>query len=145
MTLEAFQEISPADFFYRNRDIAGFTNPSRSLYSTIRELLENSLDACETCSVTPVIYLRMSEKSDNERYPAVYEIRVGDNGLGVPSELIPSAFGQVLFGSKYKLRQTRGTFGLGVKMALLYGQITTHSVTKIISAGIGEEKAVSRT
>jgi DNA topoisomerase-6 subunit B len=82
----------------------------------------------------------MSEKSGNERSPAVYEIRVGDNGLGVPSELIPSAFGQVLFGSKYKLRQTRGTFGLGVKMALLYGQITTHSVTKIISAGIGEEK-----
>ncbi len=41
---ELFQEISPADFFYRNRDIAGFTNPSRAIYSTIRELVENSLD-----------------------------------------------------------------------------------------------------
>jgi DNA topoisomerase VI subunit B len=44
---EEYREISPADFFYRNRDLAGFSNPTRSLYSAIRELLENSLDACE--------------------------------------------------------------------------------------------------
>lgn len=37
-----FEQISPADFFYRNRDIAGFSNPSRSLYTSIRELVENS-------------------------------------------------------------------------------------------------------
>ena len=37
-----FEKISPADFFYRNRDIAGFSNPSRSLYMSIRELVENS-------------------------------------------------------------------------------------------------------
>ncbi|MEK6919717.1 MAG: hypothetical protein AABX62_01585 [Thermoproteota archaeon] len=43
---EVFQEISAADFFYRNRDIAGFTNPTRAIYSSVRELVENSLDAC---------------------------------------------------------------------------------------------------
>ena len=37
-----FEKISPADFFYRNRDIAGFSNPSRSLYMSLRELVENS-------------------------------------------------------------------------------------------------------
>ncbi len=140
MTLEAYQEISPADFFYRNRDIAGFTNPSRALYSTIRELVENSLDACETCKVEPNIYIRLAQISEAERYPIIYEVRVEDNGLGVPPDVIPSAFGQVLFGSKYRLRQTRGTFGLGVKMALLYGQITTHSITRIVSSGIEDKK-----
>jgi DNA topoisomerase-6 subunit B len=135
--LEAFQEISPADFFYRNRDIAGFTNPSRALYSTIRELVENSLDACETSMITPDIYVRLRQPVEAENYPTVYEVRVMDNGLGVPPDVIPSAFGQVLFGSKYRLRQARGTFGLGVKMALLYGQITTHSATRVISATIG--------
>jgi len=55
--------------------------------------------------------------------PGTYIVRVEDNGIGIPSNVIPSAFGQVLYGSKYKLRQTRGTFGLGGKMALLYGQI----------------------
>ncbi|MCK5625645.1 DNA topoisomerase VI subunit B, partial [Candidatus Bathyarchaeota archaeon] len=52
---DEFREISPADFFYRNRDLAGFSNPTRSLYSAIRELLENSLDACELYKILPNI------------------------------------------------------------------------------------------
>ena len=131
---EVFEEISPADFFYRNRDIAGFTNPSRAIYSTIRELVENSLDACETYSHSPDIYVRISQVSDSGEGPGIYNVRVQDNGCGVPSDMIPMAFGQVLFGSKYKLRQTRGTFGLGGKMAILYGQITTHRPVKIVSS-----------
>lgn len=130
---EVFQEISAADFFYRNRDIAGFTSPSRSVYSTIRELVENSLDACETIGQPPDIYVRMSHEAGPLDGPGTYVVRVEDNGLGIPGEIIPSAFGQVLYGSKYKLRQTRGTFGLGGKMALLYGQITTHSEARILS------------
>lgn len=131
---EVFEEISPADFFYRNRDIAGFTNPSRAIYSTIRELIENSLDACEIHGILPEIYLRISQESESLEGPTVYRIRIEDNGSGLPHDVIPSAFGQVLFGSKYKLRQTRGTFGLGGKMAILYGQITTHSKTHVISS-----------
>ena len=131
---EVFQEISAADFFYRNRDIAGFTSPSRSIYSTIRELVENSLDACETGSIPPDIYVRLSHDSGPMEGPGTYILRVEDNGIGVPGDVIPSAFGQVLFGSKYKLRQTRGTFGLGGKMALLYGQITTHGEAQISSS-----------
>jgi DNA topoisomerase-6 subunit B len=131
--VEVFEEISPADFFYRNRDIAGFTNPSRAIYSTIRELIENSLDACEIHEILPDIYIRLSKDSDSLSEPSRYRIRVADNGSGLPSDIVPLAFGQVLFGSKYKLRQTRGTFGLGGKMAVLYGQITTHSETRVIS------------
>src|SRR6266581_4300033 len=131
---EVFQEISAADFFYRNRDIAGFTSPSRSIYSTIRELVENSLDACETGGIPPDIYVRLSHESGPLDGPGVYDLRIEDNGIGVPGDVIPSAFGQVLYGSKYKLRQTRGTFGLGGKMALLYGQITTHGEAQISSS-----------
>ncbi len=137
---EVFQEISAADFFYRNRDIAGFTSPSRSIYSTVRELVENSLDACETIGVPPDIYLRISHESGPVDGPGTYTIRVEDNGIGIPRDVIPSAFGQILYGSKYKLRQTRGTFGLGGKMALLYGQITTHSEARIISATSPKDK-----
>src|SRR6266567_1296721 len=105
---EVFQEISAADFFYRNRDIAGFTSPSRSIYSTIRELVENSLDACETIGVPPDIYVRISHEAGPQDGPGTYAIRVEDNGIGIPADIIPSAFGQVLYGSKYKLRQPRG-------------------------------------
>ncbi len=137
---EVFQEISAADFFYRNRDIAGFTNPTRAIYSSVRELVENSLDACETIETPPDIYLRISHESGPLDGPGTYTLRVEDNGIGVPAEVIPSAFGQVLYGSKYKLRQTRGTFGLGGKMAILYGQITTHSEARIVSSTSPREK-----
>ncbi len=69
---EVFQEISAADFFYRNRDIAGFTSPSRSIYSTIRELIENSLDACETGGIPPDIYVRLSHESGPLDDPVVF-------------------------------------------------------------------------
>src|SRR2546430_5923039 len=114
---EVFQEISAADFFYRNRDIAGFTSPSRSIYSTIRELVENSLDACETGGIPPDIFVRLSPQSGPLDGPRTYIVRVEGNGIGIPSNVVPSAFGQGLYWAKYKLRQTRRTFGLGGKMA----------------------------
>jgi DNA topoisomerase-6 subunit B len=131
---QTFEEISASDFFYRNRDIAGFTNPSRAIFAAIRELVENSLDAAESLRVPPDIYVRLSFEGEASKETQIYKLRVEDNGIGVPPRHIPSAFGQVLFGSKYKLKQQRGTFGLGGKMAILYGQITTHQPACIISS-----------
>jgi len=135
-----FKEISPADFFYRNRDIAGFSNPVRSTYMAIRELIENSLDACEEAGILPDVYIRVKvTKRENER--ETIELSVSDNGRGIPPEMVPSAFGQVLFGSKYVLKQSRGTFGLGGKMAYLYGQITTNEPLRVVTGNgkIGHE------
>jgi len=129
-----FEEISASDFFYRNRDIAGFTNPTRAIFAAIRELVENSLDAAESNKTPPDIYVRLSFEGEASEETQIYKLRVEDNGCGVPPRYIPSAFGQVLYSSKYKLKQQRGTFGLGGKMALLYGQITTHQPATIISS-----------
>ncbi len=54
-----FEEISASDFFYRNRDIAGFTNPSRAIFVAIRELVENALDAAESHKIPPNVYVRL--------------------------------------------------------------------------------------
>jgi DNA topoisomerase-6 subunit B len=129
-----FEEISAADFFYRNRDIAGFTNPSRAIFAAVRELVENSLDAAESLRIPPEVYVRLSYEGEASAETQIYRLRVEDNGIGIPPRHIPSAFGQVLFGSKYKLKQQRGTFGLGGKMAILYGQITTHQPAYITSS-----------
>src|SRR4030065_1414499 len=132
-----FEEISAADFLYRNRDIAGFTNPSRAIFVAIRELVENSLDAAESHRIPPDVYVRLSYEGEASKDTQIYKLRVEDNGIGVPPRHIPSAFGQILFGSKYKLRQARGTFGLRRTMELLYGQITTHKPAIVISSTRG--------
>jgi DNA topoisomerase-6 subunit B len=129
-----FEEISASDFFYRNRDIAGFTNPSRAIFAAVRELVENSLDAAEILKIPPDIYVRLSFEGEASKETQIYKLRVEDNGSGIQPKHIPSAFGQVLYGSKYKLKQQRGTFGLGGKMAVLYGQITTHQPAYVTSS-----------
>ena len=102
--------------------MAGFGNPTQALYSTVRELVENSLDSCDDAQTLPLIDIEIqSVKSE------IITVKVSDNGTGVPSEQVPQAFGRVLYGSKYSQQQKRGTFGLGVTMAVLYGQITTDS------------------
>jgi DNA topoisomerase VI subunit B len=139
MSQPEYQSISPSDFFYRNREIAGFSNPSRATYTAVRELIENSLDACETRIVPPDIFLRITEVDDHRNAETnIYVLRVEDNGTGVPPEHVPMAFGQVFYGSKYELKQARGTFGLGGTMAVLYGQITTHKPVQVTSSTGGE-------
>ncbi len=142
MSQASFEEMSAADFFYRNRDIAGLSNPSRSIFVAIREAVENSLDAAESQKIPPDVYVRLSFESEATKDTQVYKLRVEDNGSGIPPRFIPSAFGQVLYGSKYKLKQARGTFGLGGKMAVLYGQITTHQPV-LVTSSTGQEKIYS--
>ena len=134
MAQATFEEISASDFFYRNRDIAGFTNPSRAIFAAVRELVENSLDATESQKILPDIYVRLSFEGEATEDTQIYKLRVEDNGSGIQPRFIPSAFGQILYGSKYKLKQMRGTFGLGGKMAVLYGQIMTHQPAYVTSS-----------
>ncbi len=105
----------------------------------MRELVENSMDACEAQRVPPDVYLRITEVDDHrDTETSIYKLRIEDNGTGVPAEHIPQAFTQVFYGSKYILKQARGTFGLGGTMAVLYGQITTHKPVQVISSTDGE-------
>jgi DNA topoisomerase-6 subunit B len=92
------------------------------------------LDAAESLKIPPDVYVRLSYEGEATPETQIYKLRVEDNGIGIQPRHIPSAFGQVLFGSKYKLKQQRGTFGLGGKMAILYGQITTHQPATITSS-----------
>ena len=54
---------SPAEFFAENKIIAGFDTPGKSLYTTVRELVENSLDAAERVGVLPDVDVTIEEIS----------------------------------------------------------------------------------
>jgi len=81
----------------------------------------------------PNLYIRLSSDEEGEN-ANIYTLRVEDNGSGIPADYVPLAFCQFFFGSKYKLKQARGTFGLGGTMSILYGQITSNKPVKVISS-----------
>lgn len=135
---EKFNQISPSEFFYRNRDLAGFSNPSRSLYTAVREFVENGLDACDQKGILPDLRLTIKAVEPDKPDPKPYILTVKDNGPGIESKHIPLAFGVVLYGSKFGLKQARGMFGLGATMAILYGQITINKPVTIKSSADGK-------
>ena len=57
---------SPAEFFAENQAIAGFDNMGKSLYTTLRELIENSLDACESVQILPDISVHVEEMTQKQ-------------------------------------------------------------------------------
>jgi DNA topoisomerase-6 subunit B len=135
---EIFDQISPSEFFYRNRDLAGFSNPTRSLYTAVREFVENALDACDQKGILPDVHLSIKAVDPEQPDPKPYILTVKDNGPGIESKHVPLAFGTVLYGSKFGLKQARGMFGLGATMAILYGQITTNKPVYVKSSSDGK-------
>ena len=135
---ETFNQISPSEFFYRNRDLAGFSNPTRSLYTAVREFVENSLDACDHGGILPDVHMSIKAVDAEKPDPKQYILKVTDNGPGIEAKHVPLAFGTVLYGSKFGLKQARGMFGLGATMAILYGQITTNKPVIVKSGTDGK-------
>lgn len=65
---------------------------------------------------------------------------VQDNGAGMPHKDIPNMLGRVLSGTKYGVKQTRGKFGLGAKMALIWSKMTTGLPFEIYAARVNADK-----
>ena len=123
------QSISVSQFFERNRHLLGFDNPRRALLTTIKEAVDNSLDACEEARILPSIKVVIKELA-NERFL----VSVEDNGPGIVRKQIPHIFARLLYGSKFfSMKQSRGQQGIGISAAVLYAQLTTGKPAKIIT------------
>ncbi|XP_011080248.1 DNA topoisomerase 6 subunit B isoform X2 [Sesamum indicum] len=79
-----------------------------------------------------------SMKSIKSREASYYRVTCKDNGRGMPHDDIPNMFGRVLSGTKYGLKQTRGKFGLGAKMALIWSKMSTGLPIEILSSMKGQ-------
>ncbi len=123
------KSISVAEFFEKNRQILGFDSAPRSLITTVKEAVDNSLDACEESEILPDIFLQIS-RSGRDNVVIIVE----DNGPGIVKEQIPKVFAKLLYGSRFHaLKQSRGQQGIGISASVLYSQLTSGHHTKITS------------
>ncbi len=115
------REISISEFFTKNRHLLGFDNPRKALLTTVKEAVDNSLDACEEAGILPEITVSVEELAEDR-----FLVRVRDNGPGIVRDQIPKIFGKLLYGSKFhRYRQSRGQQGIGISAAGMYGLLTT--------------------
>ncbi len=129
------RDISVSEFFAKNRHLLGFDNPRKALLTTIKEAVDNSLDACEEAGILPEVWVHIESTGPNR-----YKVGVQDNGPGIVKAQIPKIFGKLLYGSKFhRLRMSRGQQGIGISAAGMYGVLTTGKPVKVISR-IGPRK-----
>ena len=131
-TLAAGQrDISVSEFFAKNRHLLGFDSPRKALLTSVKEAVDNSLDACEEAGILPEIWVHIEPVGDSV---SRYRMGVQDNGPGIVRKQIPLIFGKLLYGSKFhRLRMSRGQQGIGISAAGMYGVLTTGKPVKIIS------------
>ncbi len=135
------REISISEFFTKNRHLLGFDNPSKALLTTIKEAVDNSLDACEEAGILPEITVEVRDlaldakgQGDLTKGEGRFIVVVEDNGPGIVKAQVPKIFGKLLYGSKFhRLKQSRGQQGIGISAAAMYGQLTTGQPIRVTS------------
>jgi DNA topoisomerase-6 subunit B len=123
------RDISVSEFFAKNRHLLGFDNPRKALLTTVKEAVDNSLDACEEAgilpSITVVIEDLQPDRPANSKQSR-YRVSIIDNGPGIVQKQVEHIFGRLLYGSKFhRLKMSRGQQGIGISAAGMYGLITT--------------------
>jgi DNA topoisomerase VI subunit B len=154
------KEIAVSEFFAKNRHLLGFDNPRKALLTTVKEAVDNSLDACEEGQILPELWIKIdalnggSKAKADAAQPALpeaaasvanatrFRVMVRDNGPGIVKAQIPNVFGRLLYGSKFhRLRMSRGQQGIGISAAGMYGLLTTGQSVQIVSR-TGKKKPV---
>ena len=115
------RDISVAEFFEKNRHMLGFDSPTKAILMSVKEAVDNSLDACEEADILPEISIVLTPTGTK-----TYRMAVEDNGPGITQDQIGKIFGKLLYGSKFhRLSQSRGQQGIGISAAGMYGKLTT--------------------
>ncbi len=131
------REISVAEFFERNRQILGFDNLQRALLTTVKEAVDNGLDACGDAGLLPEVQVEIAKEGEDR-----FRVAVTDNGPGILRREIPNVFARLLYGSRFHAnRQARGQQGIGISAAVLYANLTTARPVKVVSKVAEEEVA----
>lgn len=136
---------STAEYFAKNLQQVGFSSPTKAVLTTLKEAVDNSLDACEDAGILPELTISVKRLGNgSSRNTDLVEIVVEDNGPGIDQDDIPKVFGEYLASSKFgRGRCSRGQQGIGISAATTWAQLTNASGVKVLSKTKGMRKALS--
>lgn len=136
---------STAEYFAKNLQQVGFSSPAKAVLTTLKEAIDNSLDACEEAGLLPELHVEINKLGPGaSRNTDLVQIVVDDNGPGLDPDDLPKVFGEYLASSKFgRGRCSRGQQGIGISAATTWAQLTNASGVRVISKTKGMRKAVS--
>ena len=135
---------STAQYFAKNLQQVGFSSALKAVLTTLKEAVDNSLDACEESHILPKLKIQLKKVGEGSvRNTDLIEIVVEDNGPGLELEALPKVFGEYLASSKFGQGQcSRGQQGIGISAATTWAQLTNASGVWVYSKTPRMKKAV---
>jgi DNA topoisomerase-6 subunit B len=145
MAEKKISSSSTAEYFSKNLQQVGFSSPTKAVLTTLKEAVDNSLDACEEHGIAPEINVEIERMGPGSiKNSDRIKVIVDDNGPGIDGDDIPKVYGEYLASSKFgRGRCTRGQQGIGISAATTWAQLTCAQGAKVISKTKSQRKAVS--
>lgn len=136
---------STAEYFAKNLQQVGFSSPLKAVLTTLKEAVDNSLDACEQSDILPELEVEVSKVGvGSTKNTDLIKIVVEDNGPGIETDDLAKVFGEYLASSKFGRGQcSRGQQGIGISAATTWAQMTNAKGVQVISKTKNMRKAIS--
>ena len=143
--MQKITKSSTAEYFAKNLQQVGFSSPTKAVLTTLKESVDNSLDACEDSGIAPDIKIQIKKEGQgSSRNTDLISIVVEDNGPGLEEKNIQRVFGEYLASSKFgRGRCSRGQQGIGISAATTWAQLTNARGVHVISKTKKMNEAVS--
>lgn len=135
---------STAEYFSKNLQQVGFSSPLKAVLTTLKEAVDNSLDACEQEGILPEIVIEIKKVgTGSSKNTDLVKITVEDNGPGIEPEDLAKVFGEYLASSKFGKGQcSRGQQGIGISAATTWAQLTNAKGAFVMTKTPGMRKAI---
>ncbi len=136
---------SASAYFAKNLQQVGFSSPTKAVLTTLKEAVDNSLDACEEAGILPEIHVTVHrEGKGSSRGADLIGLKIEDNGPGLEEKNLARVFGEYLVSSKFgQGRCSRGQQGIGISAATTWAQLTNARGVRILSKTKRMPKALS--
>lgn len=138
---------STAEYFSKNLQQVGFSSQTKAVLTTLKEAVDNALDACEEHGILPEVSIMIEKIGPGSlKNSDQIRIRVEDNGPGIDPDDVPKVFGEYLASSKFgRGRCSRGQQGIGISAATTWAQLTSALGARVTTKTKSMRKALQCT